>query len=422
MRLNINSTLLSWVIRLLSIGVQFLAVRLITEIQGPTGFGLYSFLGALIGIGAQFDLGLGIFLQNRLTATVARGRPTNHLSEGMLHSAALLGGIWACAGALVIIGIHFTIPNSNTSTYAALFPLAVAFGISNIYARTAYASGNGKWIYIYQLAYQATFLIFLIVQSALEFKVSVPITIGIYYALYTLCNFAVGISKGAGPRSMRWRPSLQRFRTWINQARGFAFFGLIGLIITQLDIIIIGSFGEFHGLAYYTFITKVFFAGCYTFISISYSLEHPKIASCWAAGDAANLRHRIRRMLATSAMLSLAFFLCFYIGERPIANLIIPGVLGMKDSTSWTGYFMIFFFIRVISDGLLTILLALSRSRLINSVMCIQAPICAFGQIAIFPHMGISGILIIQTISYTLAAAIYYKTIHRALTNDLKRK
>lgn len=415
--------IVSWLARLLTLGLQVVIMRFLSSFWDTDTFGHYLYLVALISMGTLFDMGLALAVQNRLSQLKARCQSTVEVYASLLPVCALLGVGFFGVGSFFLAVLEYFGVLSLPVPYA-LLGVSILFGLSYVLLRTIYAEGHGEHTYYAQSAFLTLFLgllagYFYLFSSA---RAPSPVTLAfVYYTLFIGSHLVVGFWKGGG-RALFSQFSPSQGKALVRQALGFWAYAGIGFFITQTDLIILGSLGAFTSLTYYTVVSKVFFGGCYTFLYVILSLVHPKITMSWELGEYSCAFAHLKRMVLTGLAMALGFTLLFEMTKGWLVGVLISHPERSILQEPWVYGFYLFFIARILSDACQTFLMALSEVKVINIITLIQAVVGVALQVILASRWGIEGVVIGLGGSYLFSALSFAWVLarRRKLVIDLR--
>lgn len=414
--------LLSWSVRGGGLCVQLVLMRALSQRMGIESYGYYSFLVSVIAFGTLLDYGLALAFQNHICQAKAHSIDSRPLYQNFSGLAVVLipltyisgKGIlllWASLGEVPNLGLSPDLP----------FIVAIFYGFSLVYQRTAYAEGHGEFVYISQFAANMLYLILIFAldgQSVIS-----PLSLAVwYYTAMILCNISVALFKGGGKQMLIPRFNYKASCRLLKLARGFWLYALIGFLITQIDVLILGVAKEFTSLAYYTLMNKIFFGICYTFISVVLSLKQSVFSLMWERQQYSEIASSLKRILTVNLVMLFIFIVVFEPAREYIFPLFLGAVQAPSRSTEWIYIYYIYFALRVLSDTILVFFLAVSRVKIVNIISCIQALIAVLLQPLFFEKFQVGGVVALLTLSYffsLLCYATYFIRIIRVNGSEL---
>ncbi len=406
-----RKTFLSWGSRGLSILLQLLMVNFLSSRLGVEGYGRYAFLITVVGFGNLFDLGLSIAVQNRVSQLKARQEDTAQLYSSLMGMTLLLAIILyaVVAGLLAILQYTAVYPDIAGGYPYLLLGLAILFGYSNIFLRTVFSEEHGDYVFHSQtVLYLAHFLVLFALFSWLPNRENLIYTaVSGYYALFSAVNILVCILKGGGRKVLSLQLQPVMIRQLLKLGRGFALFAVIGFFITQLDVTLLGLHREFVDLAIYSVVAKIFFGVCFTFLSVLMSLAHSKVARDWELGKKEELRSRLKSLIIVNLTAVVVFVGGFELFKTSLVKILLPQAHASELQRLWVYLYYAFFVLRVCNDVFVTFFLAMSKTRVINTITVFQAALSAGLQIFLFKRFHLEGLVIALISCYAFSLFVF---------------
>ena len=401
-----KNTLLAISSRCVSIIFQLLIMRKLSLILGIDGYAIYVYYFTIFSLCAQLDFGLALYTQNRISSNKMLQDKIDAIKKDILNLVLFL-----YPGLFIVGTIVFFFIDLNISFFSFLFFLfiALAYPISIIFSRTTFSFGNGEFFYYSQVLLLILFYIVLVMNYLLNIRIhNILYLVTIYYTICLVLNFTVSYFKGIRLENVVFNIDLYSIKKQLKKSFHFWLYGLIGLLITQFDIILLGFFDNLQILAYYSVVTKIFFGSCFAIVSIILSINHPEITYNWSMNNIYYIKIIMQRSLFKTMGITIAFICFFHFFKIELISLFLAKNIEVSYFKDWIFYYYIFFIVRVLSDTLLMFLLAISEIKIVNYITIFQAILAFILQIFLYKLYGIIGIITSLTVCYMFSLSLYF--------------
>ncbi|PCJ29322.1 MAG: hypothetical protein COA99_19555 [Moraxellaceae bacterium] len=238
-----------------------------------------------------------------------------------------------------------------------------------------------------------------------------------YYTLSSILNVIIFIKKGWDEKFTPKYYKISLFKLWLFKARKFWIFGLIGLPITQLDSIILGSFSDYDSLAYYSIVNKYFLAACYTWVTVMIALNHPIITHSWEKKEFLDIEIILKKVLFSALIVFFVATSLFEFYYSEIIDLFLHEKISSSE-LNWRYIFYFSFLLKILSDVYLMFFIATSKMQIINKITLVQAILSFILQLILYKLFGLTGLITAIVITYAFSLLFlsfnYYKIIRIA--------
>jgi O-antigen/teichoic acid export membrane protein len=408
--------LISIISRVISLALQFAIINQITVLIGLEGYGSYVFIFTVIGQLIHIDLGQSLFQQNRLSQvnSIEEAIKLGKFDGIILTTIIPILGVTIFLYILTIV-LHkeiYSIFHLDIYQIFLLFISIFLFCISNLASRFLFSFGMGDIYYYTQTIFLMIFyLLLLFIDRQWYFnKIVYPAfyLAVLYYVLLSIVNFTVVYRFIFSKFDLKiFYFSKEKMIGWLFQSRGFWVYGIIGIIITQLDIFILGSLGDKNDLAYYALINKIFFGGVYTILFVYVTIMQPKITYLYSKLNYKKINYEMKLAMGLSIIFLMLFFMVFNLFISNFFTILFPKYENIEIIKSWVTIYYLFFIFRVVSDIFVTFFIATFNSLIINTTTIVQAVFSLGLQYYLFRKYAIIGLLCGLTITYITSTIVY---------------
>jgi O-antigen/teichoic acid export membrane protein len=399
------TVLSAWGSRLASAGVTIFSLRLLSQALGPGDYAFYVVIVGLTGWLALSDLGIGYAVQNAAAERLAHGQPARGVIQSaylllVLLTAILLAATFAFRHALAGF-LLAQMPSLRTGNYALTFWLScstlVLLAMTSVAGKILYATGKGHLANIGTAAGAALGLVVLqlgIGSSSAKVAFAMVAMYGPTILIYGV--FAVRQFGSWSPASLHvWR---QEASAILASAKGFLAFNVVAAAVLQIDYIILSQKASKEEIIQYYTISKLF--GILSFFNQAILLANwSNFTRQFALGELAHAERLVRRIMAASAVATVAFTLLLLASKDHLGPLLAPGS-GVSFRYSVIGGFAALALARCITDPCATFLQSIGRVRPLILFAVAQAVIGGGLQWLLAGSLGAEGVLIALTLSF----------------------
>jgi len=311
-----------------SVALGLLSNVILARGMGTDGFGVYSFIMAIIGLlGIPTLLGFPGFLVRE----VARYRVNREwaLLRGLLarsHQVVFLAGLIMSFGAAVVI---LRLNGEHQAAFLLALPVLMVNALTAVGAAGLRAFRRVVLGQLPQLLIRPTF--FVIVVGGLwwsGFALDVTIVVGVQLVATAMGSLATLVFL-AGTLSPDIKAAPRRYHTdaWVKGAVPFFFLGGVGFVANQIDIIMLGALRESADVGIYKVAVQGAQLVVFVLMSVNLTLG-PLISELFQAGDMERLR-RVAIMGARVALLGSApAALIFLLWGKPLVEFVFGAEYG----------------------------------------------------------------------------------------------
>lgn len=400
----------TWLSRIVTAGVSFFVVRLLTDLLGEEGYAAYSVLAGLLGWFALGDFGLASTVQNRVAQRRAAGEPHGAV---IVYAVRLLGLLWIplalvlwlaseTLGASLLQASGFAVADSRRYFLITAGLLSVT-GVSHLAYRVWYGEQRGYLANgVTALAAVGGLLLLSLVSrsspsdpmaSSLVAMLGTPAILGaISLGLVYYRARRDGGEFAAPDRAAARRKSVE---FWI--------FGLMGGLVLHIDIIIISQTLPASDIALYAVLRKFYDIGQVLYAAVLLALW-PTWTELTAKGDWTSAQRYLVRYLALGMLGSVALSAAMLFFAPTLLDLLAP-TLQLRPSR---GLLLVLGGIAAVRVWTTTWAVALQSVDEVR-VLWLSAPVQAILNGALQLYMarrwGLEGLLSGLMISYLLTTA-----------------
>ena len=410
--MTINSFAISFLSRGVWILLQFFSTRLIFGSLGVEGYGVYAFIFAFVSLGVFCDFGLGRTLQQSLNSAQSN---ENFYLENLasifwfcwILGACIIYLLISCAASLHLININ------NGISIFLISILGAGYGAVQLYIRALNGLHQGTSIYFIQVIFGTFFLVLVISAKFFQVNISPAQYAFAYYFLYLTSYYILG----SHLLKISCRPYFfslsKKVVKWLYESRLFLAYIAISIATTQLDSFYLGLSLRFEELAYYSLVSKIFLAICYSFTYVFFTTCQPLITRHFSQDGTLGLHGMLVKMLLKALMGVALFTAIFEVFKVEILRMIAPTLAAEMLSNSWIYWFYGYFALRTVLECLEFFCIAVNRPKIpikIGAYLAISVAICLSFFI---DYYGLVGMVQGLSIFYTVAIFFYISALRK---------
>ena len=389
----------SWAARLLSAGLQLVAVPLLVRALGVEGYGIYAVTISLLGWFMLADLGVGATLQNKISARRADGLP--YADEVVSNTLGLLAALPALAIVAVVVGLTLAsvLWSPAQAVWAGDWLIVVAAipfvlsALGSVAFRILYAQQEGYRANAWQAAGSVLALVAVI--GVFHVSLAPRLRLMGMVLAWSVPPAAVSIALLLRAlRTARGQGGSFRLATFVGTIRasaGFLGFGVLSLLTLQADYMILAVTVLPVEIVKYNVLSKVAGLTMMLFAAVLQA-QWPACSEAAARGEWAAIQRRLAGLLRLGVAMMLAFGVLFAIFQPAILAVMAPGVpggLGLPVVVLYTLYLLA----RVWADSHTMLLQSMGHLKVFILFVPVQAA-CSLGlQVVLSRTFGVAGLV-----------------------------
>ncbi len=424
-RLNAEhaTVLASWTSRLLSSGLQFLALPLLVRSLGVDGYGVYAVTTSLLGWFMLADLGTGATLQNKISSCRASGRsPANDIVSdglGLLASLPALAGLAALGGfvlARVIWSPRQLAWAGDWLIVVAALPFVVS-ALGSVAYKILYAQQQGWRANLWQaigsvLALASTYALF---RAELAPRARLACMVLAYAVPPAAVSTSLLLRALRRARAEGGRFDRAIFGRTVRRSAGFLGFGLLSLLTLQADYLILAVTVAPAEILKYNVISKVAGLAIVLFGAVLQA-QWPGCAEAAARNDWRAIGGRLAGLLRIGTAMMLAFGVLYTLFQPTIMALISPKQpAGLERGVVLL--YTLYLLARVWTDSHSMLLQSMGRLRIFILFVPVQAACSLLLQMVLSRAFGVAGLVGGLLASFLLTACwilpLHLRTVRR---------
>jgi O-antigen/teichoic acid export membrane protein len=322
----------AWVSRVVMALAQLAAIRVLMGSLGVEKYAMFALLMGLLQWYMLSDLGLGISIQNRISACRAKKQPYDEVIvvAGRIAIVLLVLSILVLYFVSPYLAEHFlrAFPSISSAEKASNFfltgALFIGAGIGNISYKIWYAEQRGYWAHLLPAAASVLGLIGLIILGHDGRQHSIWAAILIFNAPATLLPLGSLVLQVIGQPYAFRTLDFALIKKTLSSAAKFWVTTILATAALQLDYLIISQILSPHQIVVYVVATKIFGFVAFFFTSLLWALW-PKFAESVSCGEWDQVRQlrasclRLGAILVVGSTIALAFTMPY------ISRALAPG-------------------------------------------------------------------------------------------------
>ncbi|MER8548320.1 oligosaccharide flippase family protein [Mesorhizobium sp. M1169] len=280
-------------IRFFNIGAGFLTVTVLARYLGPADYGIYAFVIAICGaLSLGLHLGLPTLIVREIAANYARGemRTASAIERFSLRLILSTSSVFAIGGAVIMCSPEAI---SRTGGLEPVIGMAAAISVAMALQQRALAILSGRGLLV-----KAQFSDGIIKPMLLLFSASILFIASSRSVEMALIAFFLGcigslllsryfISQ-TQPKPCGFEVRRGQIGTWLRQLPPFALIGVLGIVQSAADVVILSAFVPIADVGKYK-VAALIGAIPANLHSIVVSMLMPRAAAAWARNDKAIL-------------------------------------------------------------------------------------------------------------------------------------
>lgn len=400
----------TWLSRIVTAGVSFFVVRLLTDLLGEDGYAAYSILAGLLGWFALGDFGLASTVQNRVAQRRAAGQPHGAV---IVYAVRLLGLLWVplalilwsaseAIGAALLQASGFAIADARRYFLITAGLLSVS-AVSHLAYRVWYGEQRG---YLANGITALSAVVGLLLLSLVSRGgPSDPMASSLLAMLGTpalLGAISLGLVYRRARRDRTEFASSDR-AAMVRKSGEFWIFGLMGGLVLHIDIIIISQTLPASDIALYAVLRKFYDIGQVLYAAVLLALW-PTWTELTAKGDWATAQRYLVRYLALGMLGSVALSLVMLFVAPTLLDLLAPS-LQLRPSRGLLVVLGAVAAARVWTTTWAVALQSVDEVRILWLSAPVQAIINGALQLYMAHRWGLEGLLLGMLVSYLVTTA-----------------
>ena len=411
-RITSNSLFASFIARGLWIVTQFLVTRAIFGDLQAENYGMYAFIFSFIALGVFCDFGYGRTLQHRLSENHAKA-----IQSDLENLCGIFIVCWTIGtiliGAILLTATQYKLIKIDLDYLPLIALLSAGYGAIQIYLRALNGIEHGSRIYYIQAIFGIFFLGVALIAKLRNYSLS-PYQYGcLYYGLYIICHFLMA----SFFLKISYRPkidsALKTILMKLYQSRLFFFYILISIATTQLDSFYLGFAGRYSDLAYYSLVSKIFLAVCYSFTYVFFTISQPKITRHFSSKGSEGLQALFTLMLIKALIGVVLFIAIFQFFKHLLMPIIAPGIDLDQLDDLWVFWFYGYFILRISLECFEFFFIAIKQPKMPIQIGAFLAICIALCLAIIIKYYGLLGMLQGLCLFYGVALIFYLFSIRK---------
>jgi len=412
LRITGNSIFASFIARGIWIVTQFLVTRIIFGDLQTDNYGIYAFIFSFIALGIFCDFGYGRTLQHRLSES-----NTKAIESDLENLCGIFIVCWTIGttliGAILLIATQYKLIKINLDYLPLIALLGAGYGAIQIYLRALNGIDHGSRIYFIQAIFGIFFLGIVLIAKLISYSLS-PYQYGcLYYGLYIISHFLLA----SFILKISCRPqidsALKTILTKLYQSRLFFIYILISIATTQLDSFYLGFAGRYSDLAYYSLVSKIFLAVCYSFTYVFFTISQPKITRHFGSKGSEGLQSLFMLMLIKALIGVFLFIAIFQLLKYQFLPIIAPGIDLDQLDDLWIFWFYGYFILRISLECFEFFFIAIKQPKMPIKIGACLALCIALCLAIIIKYYGLLGMLQGLCLFYGVALIFYLFSIRK---------
>lgn len=409
----------AWASRGVTTLISLYSIRLLTEELGVQQYAVYSVLVSLMGWFMLADFGMGMSMQNFISASRAR---KNSYSEYIAITSLFVAIIGLCIfglvyffgnalGTALLNQFSFMSQSEKHANFItiATISLGVCFG-SHIY-RIWYAEQKGHWANLVPAlaAFVGLASIYLVSKTQLEDKLFWYLIAGnVWFAVFP----AVALISIVG-RLVSLKVILQRavFMELFKRALQFWLLTFLATAVLQIDYIIMSQFVEANEIAMYSIAMKLFAIGALLYGAVLQAFW-PTCSEWVVSQEWDKIESFTTKYVVLMGIFMTMFTVAVVLFREQLLSLLMPAG-GIDLPVSFAILMGVTFLVRAWTDIFAIILNSANDLRDVLWWGLIQAALNVSLQIFLAPRFGVYGITLgllgsfLLTVSWALPRRVY---------------
>lgn len=400
-----------WLSRVVTVGVQLLAVRIMVKNLGAENFAIFTVLGSLGGWFLLTDLGLGFSIQNLISEKRASGDQVDYVLGLAGLSAIVLLIIFT--GVIMMISpwaggqllLKFTILSSveKTQLFLASSLLLMGAGVGSMIYKIWYGEHRGYLSHLFPALASLMGLAGIVISSQIAKE---------YRLMYSLIAF-LGPTAFMPLILLYWKcrgkiltciaalkTSTTELQKISKKGLNFCFFGLMAAGTLQVDYIIASQLLNAQQIVSYTLYTKIFNLVGFIYSSVLLAIW-PVFAELYIKREFIDIKSKIQSSITYGVSIVTICTITIGFLMPVIAKILLPGVL-FSNSIGLVVFFGIYQLIRVWTDTFATFLQSINYLKPLIVIVPIQTTISVIAQWKLTGLYGMYGLIIGVTISFII--------------------
>lgn len=399
-----------WVGRGIQVVAQLVAVRILIQSLGTSGYGVFAVLASLNGWVLLSDFSIGISVQNHISERRATGAEADDIiltgailslaAASIICIALLVLGPWLSGW--LIGSFAFLSPDERTLAFYAMVVPGVGTALGGVVYRIWFAQHRG---YLSNLVpalgtVLGTLAIWLLQHGMTQSRLVVS-TAAYYAPLALLPMVALAVVVTRAARRQRFDPAL--VRPLLVRARRFWISGLLAAAVLQVDYIVMVRVLTVHDIVIYNVATKLFLLIFFVYNALLLALW-PVCSEAIARHDWPAVRTTVRKYIAIGMAFTIVAGLGVAITNHWIVRLLAPG-LDTPIPLLVVALLTFYTIVRVWTDMFGTVLQSMNDIRILWAIAAVQALLSATLQTLGARWFGLPGMIVGLISCFLLTAA-----------------
>lgn len=321
-----------WTGRIVQVVGQLIAVRVMTDSLGSTGYSVFAVLASLVGWIALTDFSVAISLQNY----ISERRVADEETDDLILTASLLAlgatliaslmvivlGPWAARlllGAFSGINEHLKL----LAFWAIAFP-SIGTALGGVAYKVWFAEHRGYLSNLMPALGTTLGVLSVWIVARVHAEPVLPLTILVYYAPLAILPLAALAAIVARLRRQH-RPSWDLARALLHRAGRFWLFGLLAAAVLQVDFIILAQVLPPEDIVIYSIASRIFGLVFFVYNALLLALW-PVCSEAIAAGRWDAVFGLVRRYLGLGAGMVVIAGLGFALTRDLAVHLLAPTI------------------------------------------------------------------------------------------------